>query len=418
MDDDIVDGGGEPGAGGDGGAGDGGDGGGALTISDIIADVEAGLLEGGDGSGSDGRGDQGSDEDGVGDPKSATPSTAALPPGLKTFIDQNYGGDVDKFMAGQYESRAENQRMKERLEALEAEKNTTPARDTAAELKVRQEQDEEVRGISTQISALDASITSLTTANTQILQRAGTLDAEIKTIEKQLLSSTDDQARLSLSLDLRDKKADMRDLTAEYRSNEIAKRGDTQTKALLNRDLNRVKQDVAHRMRQEEDEERAQADNNAQSLAFYNRAFEEEIAKYALDPKDQGQAKTLRYIYLSTKGILSDWLQGQGYDAKPLDYHGFKTAVSNLLQKAEEGGAIRRKVGSGPGSRPANRSRNAAPPSPQNQRRITGPGGIPRKGAYIPKTAEDIFDDPNLIRQRAQAIQDRLERESAARGGR
>ena len=414
MDDDIVDGGGEPDAGGAGGNGGAGDGGADLTIGDIIADVEAGLLEGGDGSG---HSDQASDDDG-GDPKSATPAASALPPGLKTFIDQNYGGDVDKFMAAQYESRAESQRMKERLEALEAEKTTTPTRDTAAELKARQEQDEEVRGISTQISALDASITSLTNANTSILQRAGTLDGEIKTLEQQMLSSTDDQARLNLSLELRDKKADMRDLTAEYRSNEIAKRGDTQTKALLNRDLNRVKQDVAHRMQQEEEEERSQADNNAQSLAFYNRAFEEEIAKFALDPKDPGQAKTLRYIYLSTKGILSDWLQGQGYNAKPLDYHGFKTAVSNLLGKAEEGGAIKRKVGGGPGNRPANRSRNAAPPTPQNQRRINGPGGIPRKGAYTPKTADDIFDDPNLIRQRAQAIQDRLERESAARGGR
>lgn len=379
------------------------------TLEDIIAEVEGDL-----GAGAEGRTDAGNDDGTGGDDKSSAataPSPALV--ALQKFADENYGGDLGKMLEAQYASRAEAARLKEENEALRNNTTRPAPRDTAAELKARQEQDSEIRSITSQITQIDASIAAFSSRNTAIMQEAAPLDAAIKTLPMRIANATDDTTRRQLEYELSDAKERLRDLSAEYRTNELAKRADNYQKANLNRDLSRAKESVSSRMQREEEEANAQAVADTQARENFDRAFDENIAKYALNPKDPRDMRTMKLVYQSARGILSDWLQSRGYDAPPLDYHGFVSNVDKLLKEHAAAGTIKLKTGSG--ARPAHRA-SVAP-------RLNGPGGVrlpqtqTRTGAAgggrVPAANDAQLDDPNYWRQRAEGISRTIDRENA-----
>lgn len=389
------------------------DAGGDIDINTIVADVEAGLLDP-----NAGRDDQGGTDDG-GDPKSATPPPAPLDPRVaatQAFVDKNYGGDWNAFLEAQYASRAENQRLKEdneRLRGGDQGRGGAAPRDIAAEIKSRADQDAEVASIREQTTALDSSIQQIDTRNQHITAEYGRAQTEMESLNQQLLAAPEDQ-RYNLQMKMIRLENKMIALTGEFNSNTSIRDARTQTKAILSRDLRRAMDDIRGRIAQEDEDARAEQADNARTFDHYNRAFDAELSRYDVDPKSE----KARYLYQATKGILADYLQRRGYEAPPLDANGFRDAVSKLLDAAAKStGGLKLKVG-GNGSRgPARRGAPAPVPPRPGAPRLNGPGGtLARRPGTPPRSADELLDDPNMVRQRAQNIMEAHARARAQRG--
>lgn len=394
----------------------GGDGGTDVPadLNDLISGVEEEMLAG------DGELDP--DDDGEPEPGTAPASkpatAAALPPALaalQSFIESNYGGDAQKFLDAQYESRSESKRLRDELDALKNGAKTDEDRD--AEVKARREQDEDIRAIESQISTIDAAIKQVGDRNTQIEQDALKLNTDIESINAELLRAPEDQ-RYGLERKLARAESSLARLTSEYQANVAMLRSDRNTKTILARDLSKAESSLRGRIRREELEKQELADNDAQAREFYDQAFAEELKTYTVDPK----SKTANVLYHSVRGILSDWLTNRGYDARPLDYAGFRSAVQKLMGNFEEAFALKRATPGARGARPAAAPRRAAPARPgfAGTRTVSGPGGIPRRSGKPAKSADELLDDPDSVRERANRIGAALARRQASlrtRGG-
>lgn len=386
--------------------------GGELDLDAIVSEVESGLLDP-----NAGRDDQGGTDDG-GDPKSATPAPAGRTPeeaALEAFIAKNYNGDRNAFLEAQYASRAENQRLKEENERLRGDGGSRAAapRDIAAEIKARADRDGEVASIREQTTALDNSIKQIDARNQQITVEYGRAQTEMETLNQQLLSAPEDQ-RYNIQMKMVRLENKMIGMTGEFNSNTSIRDARTQTKAILSRDLNRAMKDIQASIEREEEDARSEQESNARTFDHYNRAFDSELARYDVDPKSE----KARFLYQATKGILADWLQRRGYDAAPLDANGFRDAVGKLLDVAAKStGSLKLKVGGN--GRPGGGARRTPPPvaRPSNAPRLNGPGGnIPRRPGTPPRNAEELLDDPNMVRQRAQNLMEAMARRQSQRG--
>lgn len=314
---------------------------------------------------------------------------------LDDFIQTRYQGNRAAAVAALYESGAEAKRLAEEVRSLRSRIDAPPPPDPAAELKALREQDSEFQSLNQEIQAIDADNKSVGQRQLEIAREAGSLATEIAKLEGQLLNpNADNQAQLYA--DLSSRRADLRSLQTEFNTNDRVQRTFQLSRRNLERQLTGIEDSHRNALANREYESRQNQQIAVRTRTNFETAFTQNMKTFGIEPN----TPQFRVLHEVARTQLADYLDSLG-DADGLDGPGMVDAVGRLLKSLTEAFPIAKKAAARSlAPRPIVRSPaipSRSPAGPPVARTSQNPN--PRVA-----TTDDIFDDPDLIRQRAARI--------------
>lgn len=402
----------------DGGSNDGGDGGGDPGDIDVDAIVESAnkeALDGLDGGSADdpparsGRKEEGDDngEGGRRAPRTSDP--------VEDFIEKNYQGNRDAFVASLHESRNEGKRNADRIAVLEASlaERPAPARDTAAELKDRLAVDPEVQSLNQDINDINVEYKSLQTRQLEISGQARALENKIVELDAEIPHIEDPKEHSRKQSAVYKARMELTQLSSEFTGAENRIRQlKFEHKSTL-RELGRAQSRVRADLVNEEQTTRATTTDAARTVKIFDAAFKSIVGQYAFDETTEAGKKKVTFVRQSVKSQLAAYLEAQG-TADGLDAGDIYDGVNALLSVYTDSHGVARKApaGSKPKQRvPDPQRRIVTPPRPaaaadrgdRGNGRDGDRGGD--RGPRTPRNVEEGLRNPDFVRKRAAGIQ-------------
>ena len=344
------------------------------SLADAIADIDASLL-----------GEAPPSKKGEGKDTSASADDP-----IQAIIDKRYGGDRAAFAASVYErdnAAADMARqmaeMRVKLDQITSEPAARADREEV--LKEAVSSSQVVQALDQEVQSIDADIKIIPTFQQQIMQRAGTIQGDIRKIEGQLLKA-DDVDKPDLRADLNDLKSELRALDVQFTTNEREAKSLSIAKARLLRERASAVDSVRRSMEEQERSTRDQAVYNRTQLTTYSAAFDQIAAAHNI----QGDQATILKDLVRSK--LSDWLISLGESAEEVDIPEATQKVFDAYARAF-------------GVRPAGpRRASVSPAAPARRAPITAARVAPSDGSYRAPALDDVLSDPKLVRKRAAAV--------------
>lgn len=399
----------------DGGEPDGGSGDDSVDLEDVAAafDQEA-LAEMAAADDDGGQPDAGEGE-GSGKGKGAGRRAAASDP-LDEFISKHYQGDRAAFVHSLGESQREARRLAAEIENLKAAHQPRPqTRDTAAELKAARDTDSEVQALDQDIKQVDQTVTAIQRRQLELTGLATRVNEEIAALEAELPYIEDPKEQAKKNAKLVRLHSNFSSYQSEFQTNDARLEQQGRAKAQAVRELKRAEQTVKDRLQQEEESERDETVSAERTRKHFETAFQIHIKPYSLD----GKSGTYKYAHASVRTILADYLESLGDEHDTLDAAEIYEHVGKLV--AAWADASGKKPAAAAPSKP--KPRVPVPPQPQRQKMVPlRPVSSPASAAAAVlrrstlRTADDVLDDPDLVRKRAAAVFSAAARTNARKG--
>lgn len=417
---DVVDGGGDPtdddvvaGAGdGEGGGGDGGgdnpdDGEGAVDLDELAREFEERQLA------AAGKAPAAKKDEGKGGSEGAGSSTSER---IKNYIDKNYGGDEDAFLAAQYHSREEGKRLADRVRELETKSSSAaPAQTPEQQLKAALDASTEVQSLNREIQDIDAETKTYGARQLEIGKECNAIDVKIAELRGQMAKADSDE-KSSIHLEILAKENQKTSLVTEWNSNESVIKTNDRNRRILVRDLQKAQDAVKESMSEKERRERDRATTQQRTRAAFNNAVISQVKEYGLEIQRDAEGKLVfktpgsRVVYHSVRTQLAEWLDELGDDADTITSAEIGDAVRRLLTSHAEAGFIKKASKSpapknkGTGAnRPVNFRGSVPPrmPAASNGNGVAGDGGDDNAR---PASIKEMEKDPDFWRRRAEYL--------------
>lgn len=367
-----------------------------VDLAKVAEEFEARVLseaEGGDGAeGGEGEGSRG---------KGAGRTPTAADSKLAKFIQENYGGDEDAFLAAQYSSRAESRRLAEENQSLRRQA-PPETRDTAADLEEIYKADPDIQAFNREVQAIDNENKGFGTRAVEIVNEVRGLEAKIIEQEAGLghIDEPKDLAKAQASLIRMRSQLDA--LRGEFQTNEVQRRANLYQKSNLQRDIRRAQQDIRAEMAAEENQEKTAKADGERTRKYFGAAFDALIKPFGLEPT----SKRLPHIRSTVRAQLADYLDSLGDDAEGMDAASIFDATQKLIAAYADANEMKpRGTGTGASQRPK-------PPTPPPPRHLavprtpagSGKTGDEGSGRTGPRTVDDVLSNADLVRKRATAV--------------
>lgn len=374
------------------------------------------------------RHEAGDDDADTGEGKDGKSGARRKPPSddpVDEFINKNYQGNRAAFVASLHESRAEARRLADEIAVLKDRVNQgggpKPV-DTAAEFKAIRDADPDVQALDQEISQITEDVKAVKARNVQILGEANGIDQKITQLEARLDTVEDQKEANKIHIQLSRVRSQLVVLNGEYATNESNMRAAVAEQRQLQRELRRAEQGLRDRIEADTRNTKNTNRDMARTRATFFAAFDSLIEPYGLNK--EGEKYT--YIKETVRTQLADWLEAEAAkndDFDGLDAGGIYDAVHKLIGRYAKvhGMSPKRKPGA-PAPAGARRplmtprvpgAGTTLKPGAAAVAAAAGDGGSGRRPA--PRTPEDVYSNPDLIRARARRIDEAAAR---AAGGR
>ena len=316
-----------------------------------------------------------------------TPAQAAEKRRIDAFIDKNYGGDEEAFLAAQYSQREHGKRQDERLKELEELVRTRPEpkRDVQAEVANAIQLHPKAQSIDRRMSETDTDIKQIDREQAQLATEAGQINNKLGELNARMQVAPEEQ-RAELWAQINRAENRMSVINSEWKANAGLKR----TNINLLQTLQDQREDLAERikgqLRSQEDQVRSEEANAEHVRNVFDQSFEVIAQQIGVDvATDRGKT-----FYEIVKSRMADHLDRIPGGLDPAGMYRDANKIANTLVK-ELGLDFR-------GARRSNQP--VTPRQTMVPRRAFNASGQP----YAPPvtSAGDPLDNPNLSpKQRA-----------------
>lgn len=319
---------------------------------------------------------------------SATPAQAAEKRRIDAFIEKNYGGDEDAFLAAQYSQREEAKRLASTVRELqEAIKNPPAPRDVQAEIANALQLHPKAQSIDRRMSETDTDIKQIDREQAQLATEAGQINNKLGELNARMQVAPEEQ-RAELWAQINRAENRMSVINSEWKANAGLKR----TNISLLQTLQDQREDLAERiqgqLRSQEEQSRSESANADRVRSNFDQSFEAIASQAGIDPESD-LGKTFGRVVRSQVADHLDTLPN-GLDPAGL-YKATQTIANTLMKQL----GINPRAAGRPGVKPPITPRQTLVP-----RRAFNASGQP----YAPPvtSAGDPLDNPNLTpKQRA-----------------
>lgn len=319
----------------------------------------------------------------------------ATPDELDLFIQKNYGGDRAAFIAAQYNSRTEAQRLAEENRALKERLNAPPAVDPKVALQRAREQSSELQSLNQEVTAIDSQIQQIGNRQQQLTQIATKLDGEINRLEGELVKA-DDSERYRIYSDLNLKRNQLSSLNNEFLVNEGKIELRQTNRSRIIRDMQEIDRNLRDEMAAEEEQRHRGKSVVVRTNQQFSSAFDSLTEN--LDLTDESRM----FLRETVRTQLADYLDSLG-DAEGLDAGQLRDMSARIIASARKHFGIKERSAAVP--------RTTSVPRP-----VRVPAARPvvsgaRPAAPSPAN-EDLMNDPKYVRQRAARVFEAMNRRS------
>lgn len=303
---------------------------------------------------------------------------------VRSFIEKNYGGDEDAFLASTYSQREEAKRLAATVKELqEIVKNPPAPRDIAAEIKNAVASDPDAQAIDQRITAVDFRIKQIDRDQVELATSAGQVNNKIGQLEAQIQGANEED-RPRLYSELNRYRNEMRSINAEWKANSLGKDNSADLLETLRHQRGRVVREVREAMAREEQSKADDASKTSRIRMVYDKSYEVIATQSGIDPEsDFGKSfnKVVRSQVADHIDTLPDGLDD------PVELYKITQQIANTLIK---------QLGINPRGAGAPKTRQAITPrTTMVPKRSVNTAGQPY--VALPNTSTgDPLDDPNL----------------------
>lgn len=414
----------DPGSVGDGGGDDDGEPVGDLDPASIAEEYDrealSGLEDGEDEPGSGGRG--------KGSGKGGDPHADDDP--VNEFINKHYQGDRAAFIHSLGESQREAKRLAAKLDELEkagkAGKSDEPV-DVTKLLDDAKKSDQEFSSLNQDIESCKVEHSNLTKRQTEITVEAKTTETKITQLETELPYIEDAKQHTQKMAELQRLRSSLSTLTSEYLTNDARIRAVISEHKQAVRAAQRRERELKTELERESNETKNHHTYAQRQNKLFDMAALAHLKQYAVDPKSE----QFEYIKDALRAQLAAKIEQMESD-DPLEPEDLFEELGKLLARYAKVHNLKPRRAGAPAAAPAKRLGSVPPggprPAPRNVipssgRRPSTPvddggGDDPKNGdggSRRPRNQEELFNDPNYWRKRADHVSEELTRRHAAR---